>query len=347
MKEKMGMRAEIGKTIAMEYQDRRTRNAQQTQDAIDAVYRLHPALQEIDRDLMKENAAIAIQIMQDGLFRSDSPRKNELMEQRGMYLSRHQIPGDFDAVEYTCSLCHDTGFVQSRANSGLTDYCTCYHQFLIPLLFRNSNFKNVAKYNFSQFNLSYFPDQPDPKRYQAADSPRKQMEGIRNAARYFLDHFEENRTRSLFFLGKPGTGKTFLSGCIANDLLAKGKSVLYLSSPELFENLTEFRMLSNSFSPDPERFENATRIYQCILECDLFILDDLGTETIHANRQPELLHIINHRTDSNKKMIISSNLDASSLSALYDERVLSRIYGSFSALKFFGEDLRHIIPRES
>lgn len=339
------MRVEIGKIIAMEYQDRRTRNAQQSQDAIEAIYRLHPALHEVDRQLMLENAAIAMQIMQDGLFRSDSPHKSELLEQRGAYMSKHQIPDDFDAVKYTCSICHDTGSVQS-GGSGVAGYCPCYHQFLIPLLFKNSNFKNVARYNFSQFNLSYFYDQPDPKRYQSADSPRKQMEGIRNAARYFLDHFEENRTRSLLFLGKPGTGKTFLSGCIANDLLAKGKSVLYLSSPELFENLTEFRMLSNSFSPDPERFENATRIYQCILECDLFILDDLGTETIHANRQPELLHIINHRTDSNKKMIISSNLDASSLSALYDERVLSRIYGTFSALKFLGEDLRHIIPRE-
>ena len=347
MEGRMGIRPEIEKIIAMEYQDRRTRNVQRTQDAIDAVYRLHPALQAIDRQMMLENAAIAMQIMQDGQFRPDSPRKNELMQQRSLYLSTHQIPMDFDAVQCTCSICHDTGFVRNGASSGRTDYCSCYNQLVIPLLFKNSNFKNVAKYDFAQFNLSYFSDQPDPKRYQSADSPRKHMMEIRYKAQYFLDHFEENRTRSLFLMGRPGTGKTFLSGCIANELLAKGKSVLYLSSPELFEKLTEFRMLSNSFSPDPERFENATRIYQCILECDLLILDDLGTETIHENRQPELLHIINHRTDSNKKMIISSNLDAPSLSALYDERVLSRIYGSCDAVKIFGEDLRHVIPRES
>ncbi len=340
------MRPEIGKIIAMEYEDRRIRNAQRTQDTINTAYRLHPALQELDRQLVEENASIALKIMQDGVLRHDSPRKKELMAKRIEYLTMHQIPEMFDAPQTTCSICRDTGYVHSMTKHGATEYCTCYRQFLIPLLFKNSNFKNISKYDFSQFNLSFFSDQPDVKRYQSVDSPRKQMEGIRNAAHHFLDHFDENRTRSLFFLGKPGTGKTFLSGCIANTLLSKGKSVLYLSSPELFENLTEYRMLSNSFSPDPERYENATRVYQCILECDLFILDDLGTETIHANRQPELLHIINHRMDSNKKMIVSSNLDASSLSALYDERVLSRIYGSFSALKFFGEDLRHIIPRE-
>lgn len=335
------MKYEIGKIIAQEYQNRRANNAQKTQDSIDHVYRLHPDLKEIDNQLVQENAAIVMKIMQDGLLREDSSKKLELMKQRANYLQNNNIPFDFDKQQFTCSECDDTGFTTS--NAGTNGHCQCYNQILIPLLLKNSNFKNVSKYNFAQFNLSYFSDKPDQQRYQSADSPRKQIEGIRNVANYFISHFDEENTKSLFFLGKPGTGKTFLSGCIANNLLLKGKSVIYLSSPELFENITEFRMLSNSFSPDPERFEKATQIYKSILNCDLFILDDLGTETIHANRQPELLNILNNRIDSNKKMIISTNLDTSSLSSLYDERVLSRIYGSFSVLRFYGEDLRHVI----
>jgi DNA replication protein DnaC len=169
------------------------------------------------------------------------------------------------------------------------------------------------------------------------------MDGIRKVAMNFVEHFGEEETKNMFFLGKPGTGKTFLSGCIANDLINRGKSVLYLSSPELYEKITEYRVLSNAFSPDPERFEMSSETYHSILQCDLFILDDLGTETIHANRQPELLNILNHRLNMNKKIIISTNLDTASLSSLYDERVLSRIFGNFSVLRFFGEDLRHTV----
>ena len=333
------MKYEIGKIIAQEYQQRRARNLQKSQDDIDAIYRLHPKLLDINRQVIFENALNAMSIMKDGVPREDSERKNQLLAERKAYLVAQRIPGDFDSPGYSCPLCHDTGYLLANPK----EYCACYQQLLIPLLLKNSNFKNLSKYRFSQFNLCLFSDESDPKRYQSVLSPRKQMEGIRNAALNFVDHFMEENTRSLFFLGKPGTGKTFMSGCIANELLMKGKSVLYFSSPELFENITEFRTLSNSFVPDPERFENASRIYQCILDCDLFILDDLGTETIHANRQPELLNIMNHRMDSNKKMIISTNLEASSLSALYDERVLSRIYGGFSVWKFFGDDLRHAI----
>ena len=331
------MKDDIGKVIAREYQERRAGNAQKSQDGIDAVYRLHPELMEIDRKLTQENAVIALKIIRDGLPRQDSPEKRALMEQRNQYLRSNGIPCDFDIPKVTCPKCKDTGFLPSNRN----EHCPCYHQLLIPLLFKSSNFMNLSKYKFPLFDLSCFSDESDPKQYQSPDSPRKNMVGLRDAGKCFLDDFNEESTKSLFFIGKPGTGKTFLSGCIANELLEKGKSVLYLSSPELFENITEFRMLSNSFTPDPERFEKAEQIYQCILGCDLLIMDDLGTETIHANRQPELLNILNHRIDSNKKMIISTNLNLQELRALYDERVLSRIYGNFKMLRFFGEDLRH------
>ncbi len=333
------MKYEIGKVISQKYQDRRTGNSQITADNIERIYEQYPRIKELDQLLTIENANIVLLIMQDGVLRTDSIYKNELTNTRIEYLRAHGIPSDFDAPVYTCPLCNDTGFL----NTNQREMCSCYHQILIPLLLNNSNFKNITRYQFDQFNLNLFSENEDTKKYQLAISPRKQLEGIRKAGKYFVEHFDEESTKNLFLLGKPGTGKTFLSGCIANELLQRGKSVLYLSSPELFEIITEFRMLSNSFSPDPVRYEKASQTYQSILNCDLFILDDLGTETLHANRQPELLSILNFRIDSGKKMIVSTNVDNTSLLTLYDERVLSRIYGNFSVLKFIGDDLRHKI----
>ena len=106
--------------------------------------------------------------------------------------------------------------------------------------------------------------------------------------------------------------------------------------------INEYRVVSASFSPDKERLEKASDAYNDILESDLLIIDDLGTETSNANRQPELLTVINHRTGQSGKMIITTNLGMTDLMNYYDERLISRIYGGFSVYKFFGEDIRMI-----
>ena len=89
-----------------------------------------------------------------------------------------------------------------------------------------------------------------------------------------------------------------------------------------------------------ERLEKALSEYESIMNTDLLIIDDLGTETFNANRQPELLAVVNQRTGLSRKMIITTNLTMTDLMNFYDERLISRIYGGFSVYKFFGEDLR-------
>lgn len=331
------MRNAIEKEISREYQNRQNSCAQTTQDNIERVYWNYPELAEIDRLLMQANAEIALQILSDGVMRKTSSKKEELLAKRDVFLAKNGIPKGFDSPVHMCKLCNDTG-IMIGSDKGP---CQCYYKILIPKLLEKSNLGNIAQYTFRNFDINLFSTDENPGKYGMAVSPRKQMLGIRAISDNFIKTFDQNDVKSLFFIGNPGTGKTFISGCIANELISKGKFVLYFSSPELFEEIAQYRTLSNSFAPNPERLEKSQMTYNSILSCDLLIIDDFGTEAQNASRQPELLSILNYRAGCDKKFIISTNMDIKSLSSIYDERVLSRIYGNFSVLKFFGEDLRH------
>jgi DNA replication protein DnaC len=331
------MRDVIEKEISREYQNRQNSCAQATQDNIERVYWEYPELAEIDHLLMQENATIALEILGDGIIRETSARKEELLSKRDEFLKKSNIPKEFDSPVHRCVLCNDTGRLIGTDNS----LCKCYYDLLIPKLVEKSNLGSISQYTFSKFDINLFSSNENPEKYGMAVSPRRQMEGIRAISDKFITAFDQNDTRSLFFIGNPGRGKTFISGCIANELIKKGKFVLYFSSSELFEEIEHYRMLLNSFAPNPERLDKSQMIYNSILSCDLLIIDDFGTETQNASRKPELLSILNHRSGCNKKFIISTNLDIKSLASFYDERVLSRIYGNFNLITFIGEDLRH------
>ena len=131
-------------------------------------------------------------------------------------------------------------------------------------------------------------------------------------------------------------GKTFMSNCIAYELLKSGKSVVYQTAPVLLESVIDYK--KNQFKKSSNNF------YESILDCDLLILDDLGTETISSMTISELFTIINTRNlnFNNKitKTIISTNLDINDLFRTYGERIGSRIVGFYDIYCFFGDDLR-------
>ena len=131
-------------------------------------------------------------------------------------------------------------------------------------------------------------------------------------------------------------GKTFMSNCIANELLKKGKTVLYQTAPVLLESVINYKMSKNKSSID--------NIYSSVLNCDLLIIDDLGTESLNSMKLSELFTIINTRilNLNNKitKTIISTNLNINEIFNNYEERIGSRIIGYYDIYRFFGEDLR-------
>ena len=127
-----------------------------------------------------------------------------------------------------------------------------------------------------------------------------------------------------------------MSNCIAGELLKKGKTVLYQTAPVLLESVINFKMSKQK--------DTSNNIYKSVLEADLLIIDDLGTETMNSMKFTELFTIINTRllnqTAKITKTIISTNMDLKDIFSVYNERIGSRIVGNYNICRFFGNDLR-------
>lgn len=138
-------------------------------------------------------------------------------------------------------------------------------------------------------------------------------------------------------------GKTFLSDCIAYELLKQGKTVLYQTAPIMLDTIIDYRF-RNHKTKDDFQGNVLHDIYHNILTVDLLIIDDLGTETLNSMKFTELFNVINtrllHQNNHVTKTIISTNLNLNDLRAKYDERIFSRFVGSYNICRFFGEDIR-------
>ena len=153
----------------------------------------------------------------------------------------------------------------------------------------------------------------------------------------FVENFDNPNTHNLLFTGNTGLGKTFMSNCIANELIQKGKNVLYQTAPVLLETVIDNKM--NKYKTS---FQD--NFYKNVLESDLLIIDDLGTECLNSMKLSELFTILNTRllNLNNKvtKTIISTNLNINNIFKSYEERIGSRIAGFYDIYYFFGDDLR-------
>jgi DNA replication protein DnaC len=150
--------------------------------------------------------------------------------------------------------------------------------------------------------------------------------------------FGEN-SKNLFFIGAPGLGKTFLSACIARVVADKGYSVVYDMATSIFSKLEEEKFRKTD---DPEEtLETRTEIKR-YLECDLLILDDLGTEMVTSFTISALYELINTRLITNRKTIVSSNYSIEDLKRRYTEQIMSRLEGEYQVLTFRGDDIRKI-----
>ena len=239
------------------------------------------------------------------------------------------IPLNYLEPKYDCEECKDTGFIEEN---GKYKKCKCYNQLIASEISNIANVSNIDKENFDTFDSSYYSDESDKERYGSNVSPRENIEKIRMRVEEFIDNFETTEDSGLLFSGKPGLGKTFMSNCIAKEILAKGHSVIYLTLSKLLDTAIRFKFSANT----PENME----LYKKIYNVDLLIIDDAGTENMNSQRKEELFEIINERMTNKKKTIISTNLSIDELYQNYDERVISRIIGNYKKYKFFGDDIR-------
>lgn len=224
---------------------------------------------------------------------------------------------------FHCSICEDEGVVDGRV-------CDCKKRIMVELSYKNSEIEEkLVNENFEHFNLSLFRGE---KKAGEIYSPREMMENILKFSKRYIEFFPEGD--SLLFHGSVGTGKTFLCNCIAKEILDKGYTVIYQSSPQLLKFLWDYY-----YSSFDER-EMMRRKYEILRQADLLIIDDLGTENINDSGLSHLFDLLNNRLQNHRSTIISTNLELEDIRDHYDERISSRILGNFKILAVYGEDLR-------
>ena len=294
------------------------------------LYTRYPRLLELEREM----TGLAFRIFNDvssgvcspqDISQTLSRESARIQAERTAILAKDGKEADYFDPPFVCESCKDTGFVRDKM-------CACLKKAVSEELFSRSGLTEAMRsQTFAAMREDLYDDAPHP---QLGCSVKEYMRNIRDICLDFTANFGSS-PRNLLFYGASGLGKTYYSSAIANDLLGKGYSVLYVSAVELFATLQR----KNFSNHDSDQTEYEI-LREQLLTADLLILDDLGTEMINNFSLPEFFGILNARLLSGRSMIFSTNLALTDIKELYSERIASRLAGTFTLCRFVGEDLR-------
>ncbi len=283
-----------------------------------------PRIKEIDNLLRRSMAMAAQAVFAQGgdakaVFEQVKNNNLALQEERKQLIDSRFGPGYLDERPL-CPKCGGSGYIG-------TTMCTCLQDLCRQEQERELSLLASPDQRFDAFRLDYYPDQIDRK-YGA--SPRLIMERTFGVCKRFADEFGAG-SGNLLFVGGTGLGKTFLSACIARAVAEKGFSVGYESAQHLFSKMEKDR-----FNADEASHEAVAKL----MDSDLLIIDDLGTELPGNFVTAALYTVINDRLLARKPMVISTNLLAEDIAQRYSPQISSRLQGSFQRLTFVGQDIR-------
>lgn len=302
--------------IFREYEEKQNRSRHRQLQKITEIYTKIPEYEEVEHSISSVSVAQAKKLLDGDTHALEELRSTLriLSEKKRALLLSAGYPENYLEPEYDCPLCRDTGYIDNRK-------CHCLKQKTVSLLYEQSNIKEtLSRENFSCLSYSY---------YQGEDLDRFRQSVT--ACQNFIQSFPAGR--NLFFYGSVGAGKTFLSNCVAKELIEKGNLVLYFSASGLIDMLS-----GNSFSEKSR--ENLYSIGQDLYNCDLLVVDDLGTEYTNAYVVSQLFSCINERLLRKKSTLISTNLSLEDLRNKYSERIFSRITSNYDMYKITGPDIR-------
>lgn len=322
------------KNLLKEYEQKRIWAISDLDRRKEELYSSNLRLSEIDLELNNYAINTAKSILSNGSNNSIDNLKSkieDLKKEKNDILNALNINEDFFKPNFECDLCEDTGYIKDGNKYIL---CSCIKQKLFDVEYNKSNISNLQKDNFDNFDFNLYSDKVNEDLYSSNLSPRDNIKNIKDIALSFINNFDDANEKNLLFLGNTGLGKTFLSNCIANELLKNGKTILYQTAPVMLDTIIDYRFNK----------ANSIDIYDNILDVDLLIIDDLGTECMNSMKFSELFNVINTRLLNQNnhitKTIISTNLGLKDLKEKYDERIFSRFVGNYNICRFFGEDIR-------
>ena len=315
--------------IMREYNDAQLRHRRELDDRREEVYAALPRMTELDAEAADLSMQRARELLETDFSETESKAAGDtfrramdaIAEERTALLQAHGWPADYLDLHADCPLCQDTGYIGNEK-------CSCFRRKELALLHAQSHLQDAfAEDTFAHFDLHYYSETPD----SSGSSPRADALHALETAQKFVRSFGNGSVENLCFYGNVGVGKTYLTHCIAGELLERGCSVLYQPSYELFESLGAY-----TFSSGHE--ENA--LHDAVFSCDLLIIDDLGTELTNAFVASQLFLIMNERALQKKSTVLSTNIPPDAFADTFSERVSSRLLGSYKLVRLTGTDIR-------
>ena len=313
------------------YNQRQFQNKREQDERIKEIFEKIPQVEALTDEITATMAqAGRMKIMGDAVGAAAMKKEAAMLkEQKAKYMERSGYPADYMEMKYRCPDCKDTGYHDGKK-------CHCFKRIEIEILYDQSNIKDVlARENFDTLSMEYYDREKIDEK--TGMTVLEYMTMVIEECKEYVQNFGEEKG-SILFTGSTGCGKTFLSNCIARELIQRGFSVVYLTATDMFDVLSESR-----FGNRDEEEAKDRAAY--ILDCDLLIIDDLGTEMINTFTASQLFYCVNERLNRKKGTIISTNLALNRMQDEFTERVTSRIMSQYKIFPLLGEDLRFVRRR--
>lgn len=312
--------------IMREYGRQQIENHHKLEERRKEIYARLPVVKQLEAEIAERSVACAKKLLEGdkGVLETLKEDLRDLREQKALIIRAAGYPDDYLELHYRCPDCRDTGLVDGRK-------CHCFLQAQMKLLHAQSNLEDVLeRENFKALSYEYYDDTEILP--QLGITNAAYMRRVVAGCKEFVRDFDKKHD-NLLFTGSTGVGKTFLTNCIARELMDDFHSVIYLTASDLFDVFSR-----NKF--DYDNAEDMKDMYRFILDCDLLIIDDLGTELNNSFTSSQLFYCINERMNMSRSTIISTNLTLARLRDSYTDRVTSRIMSGYRIIPLYGGDIR-------